>query len=192
MTHQCNRDGCDREFDTKQGLGQHTSSAHKSDEPYKDELRMRELYLEDKLSSREIANRFDLSKTTVLDWLDRHEIPIRASSHDKPPNFRTNRLGYEEVRNEFRGERDSVLVHRLVAVAEYGLDSVAGVDVHHQNDIPWDNRPANLDIMSRSDHVSHHHDEGLYDEHLAEVHQHRHNDGRLARIPVEMAEGDDA
>lgn len=192
MSHECEYDACDRTFDSKQGLGQHQSATHESSDEYKNRQTLEELYVERGLTSREIATKFDISKSTVLDWLNRHDIPTRPSTHDKPPNFRTNPLGYEEVRSGCDGQRDSVLIHRLVAVAEFGVDAVAGVDVHHVNDIQWDNRPDNLSLMSRSEHVSHHHEEGLYDEHLEEVHQHRHDDGRLAHVPVEEAWGGDS
>ncbi|SEO73001.1 HNH endonuclease [Halorientalis persicus] len=180
MSFECGYEGCGRSFDSKQGLGQHESAAHEGDEPYKDEERMRELYLEQKLSSKEIAEKFDVSSTTIIDWLDRLNIQTRTPSYERPPNFRTNNLGYEEIRNEYQGERDSVLIHRLMAVAECGFDAVAGKDVHHENGIQWDNRPRNLSLMTRSEHVSEHHQQGMYDDHLEEVHQHRHDDGHFA------------
>lgn len=189
--YECDRDGCSREFETKQGLGQHISHSHESDDEYKKESVLQSLYIGQKLSAGEIADKFSIAKATVYDWLDRHDIETRPSTHEKPPNFRTNTLGYEEVRNQYKGQQYSIFIHRLMAVAEYGIDQVSGVDVHHLNDIPWDNRPANIDLISRSEHVSQHHSEGLYDGHLEEVHQHRHDDGRLARVPVELAGGED-
>jgi transposase-like protein len=180
MTFECDYEGCEREFDTKQGLGQHVSAAHEGDEQYKDRPQLRELYIDEGLTSREIAERFGISKSTVLDWLDRFDIEKRPSKRDMVPNFRTTVGGYEEVRTVSDGDRHHVLVHRLLGVAEFGFDDVAGADVHHENGIPWDNRPENLSPMSRSDHLSHHHDEGTYDDHLKEVHQHRHDSGRFS------------
>lgn len=54
------------------------------------------------------------------------------------------------------GQRRTMKVHRLVAIAEHGADAVAGNHVHHKNEIPWDNRPSNLEIKSPKDHHSHH------------------------------------
>jgi hypothetical protein len=70
-----------------------------------------------------------------------------------PPNFWMSPDGYE-CWTVYDGQREShtVRVHRLVAIAEYGFDAVSGNVVHHKNQIPWDNRPENLEPMSRGEH----------------------------------------
>jgi hypothetical protein len=45
-----------------------------------------------------------------------------------------------------------VLVHRLVAVAHHGMDAVRNREVHHSNYIPFDNRPANLELVTSAQH----------------------------------------
>ena len=50
------------------------------------------------------------------------------------------------------GSRTSILVHRLLAVAEYGFDAVAGNEVNHRNKRQFDNIPANLEPVSQLDH----------------------------------------
>lgn len=48
------------------------------------------------------------------------------------------------------GERvywTSMPIHRLVAVSEYGFDAVANYNVSHKNEIPFDNRPENIEIV---------------------------------------------
>lgn len=142
-----------------------------SERKHRDEEVLRELYVRRGMSSREVADELGCSKSTVLEWLNRHDIPTETSTRDKPPNFRTNQLGYEEVRTRAGGERHQVYVHRLMAAAEFGLDAIRDVDVHHKNDIPWDNRRANLAVMPRSEHVRKHHEEGHYDRHLEELHE---------------------
>jgi len=54
----------------------------------------------------------------------------------------------------FRGVRNSdyVPIHRLVAVAEYGFDAVVDKEIHHKNGMPWDNRPENLEPLSKEEH----------------------------------------
>jgi len=67
--------------------------------------------------------------------------------------FETDDGGYEmwEVNN--RGTQHRILVHRLVAISEHGADQVAERIVHHKNNIPWDNRPENLELMDRAEHA---------------------------------------
>jgi len=56
----------------------------------------------------------------------------------------------------YDGEQVEFPIHRLLAVAEYGFDSIAGLTVHHQSHIPWDNRPEKLELMTKSEHQTHH------------------------------------
>jgi len=49
-------------------------------------------------------------------------------------------------------QSDSIGIHRLVAIAEYGIEAVAHAHVHHINSIPWDNRPTNLTPLSDKEH----------------------------------------
>ena len=70
-----------------------------------------------------------------------------------PACFRTMRSGYERWHAYNRRDgQDSYYVHRLVAVAEWGVDAIRGRDVHHKNGIPWDNRPENLEVLTRKEH----------------------------------------
>lgn len=47
-------------------------------------------------------------------------------------------------------------VHRLIAVAELGYEAVAGNDIHHVSQHGLDNRPSNLEAMTRSEHATTH------------------------------------
>lgn len=67
--------------------------------------------------------------------------------------FGLNPHGYEEWRS---GAIDRVLVHRLLAVAEWGFDAVVGKHVHHKNHIRWDNRPENIEPLDPSEHIRKH------------------------------------
>ncbi|AFH22156.1 hypothetical protein OSG_eHP18_00230 [environmental Halophage eHP-18] len=57
----------------------------------------------------------------------------------------------------FRGgdNCDYVPIHRLVAVAEYGVKATENKQIHHKNGVKWDNRPENLICMSNSEHQRH-------------------------------------
>lgn len=76
--------------------------------------------------------------------------------HERPVSFYTDRDGYEQWATVACGEQKITSVHRLLAVAEYGFDAVVGQDVHHENEVPWDNRPENISLMDPGDHIRHH------------------------------------
>ena len=49
-----------------------------------------------------------------------------------------------------------VFEHRLVAEEMIGRPIADGEEVHHRNEVRDDNRPENLEVISKSDHMSHH------------------------------------
>lgn len=92
---------------------------------------------------------------------DRHECP----ECERPVSFRTRTDGYEYWHGQDAGGVFFILHHRLLAVAEYGLDVVRGADVHHGKEnasrlppveIPWTNWRENIEVMGKSEHASHH------------------------------------
>lgn len=128
-----------------------------AEEPWKDESLLRELYHDEKLSQYEIAERWDCSRSTVSKWMDIHGIPTRPQSAAVAtalphPKLKSNNRGYEIIETRVQTERAQFLIHRLLAVAEWRFDDVAGKVVHHQNGIPWDNRPGNIELLSDGEH----------------------------------------
>lgn len=111
-----------------------------------------EQYVEKKRSVNEIADGVGCSTATVLRRLDEHDIETRPSSREKPLHFETRANGYERVQTAAGGERAEIGVHRLVAIAEHGVDAVAGNHVHHKNTHRYDNRPQNLMVVGGSEH----------------------------------------
>lgn len=126
------------------------------DRAWRDKEAMEEMYLEKGMSTREIAEELDCKNPTIFKWLHRHGIPTRQPYSEKPPSFRTDHEGHEIIQTKTGGVHRTVFVHRLIAVAEYGLDAIRDKVIHHDNGIPWDNRPENLEIMSRKKHRQHH------------------------------------
>ena len=122
---------------------------------YRDANVLQRCYHQHDLSLRAIADRLGCSATTVHEWMERHDIERRAPAEHKrlePAHFRTHQ-GYERWYTTVDGTTRSVLVHRLLAVAEVGFDAVRGNHVHHENGIPWDNRPDNITLLSREHHA---------------------------------------
>lgn len=134
---------------------------------YRDEDWLREKYLKERLSAADIGELAGCSDETVLRYLRKYNIPRRDMStavaygkrrqHGEYTPFRTHERGYEYWRGKFKGETEGrVAVHRLAAVAWYGYDAVCDNVVHHKNNVPWDNRPKNLEVMTNGDHAVHH------------------------------------
>lgn len=128
--------------------------------PWRDEELLRELYLDEGYSTEQMASGWDCGTTTIINWMDRYGIERRswreAGKHSwgAPPGcpLRTMKRGHEAWQASDR----SFAVHRLLAVAEFGVDAVKGVHVHHKNGIKWDNRPDNLELVTNSEHQRRH------------------------------------
>lgn len=136
--------------------------------PWHDRETLEELYVEKELSCNEIAERFPVTGRTINEWVRRVGIETRSASEAKIiagrryhlPTFETYSNGYERCETFYRDERSVVFIHRLLAVAEYGFEAVKGKHVHHKNGIPWDNRPENIEILTPSEHATHHYEAG--------------------------------
>jgi transposase-like protein len=127
-------------------------------EDYKDENRLRQMYKEN--SIRDISDQLDVSTSTIYYWMDKHDIETDPHPKDKPltPHVKAgdSNNGYEVWQTNINGSVKTVKHHRLLAVAEYGLEKVKDKNVHHINEIPWDNRVDNIKLMSRKNHGIHH------------------------------------
>lgn len=60
--------------------------------PWRDKETLEKLYTEEKLSALEIAEKYDCNKKTIYNWLDRHNIPTRPSTHDIDNGWRDAEL----------------------------------------------------------------------------------------------------
>lgn len=150
---------------------------HGIKKPWRDEEKLRELYVEEQLSMRRIGDKLGCSTQTVKNWLDKHDIETRERSFRQNPGsfgVYVNNWGHVHIHHGYKGEQWSVFVHRLIAVAEHGVDEVKDKHVHHKNGVPWDNRPGNIEPLSQMDHSAEHHhsDMGWRDEgRLIEVYE---------------------
>lgn len=134
---------------------------------YQDKETLERLYWDDGMSTTEIGEYFGVTKTPILDAMNRHGIPRRDPGKAGGDSVRVEwasyytdgRTGYERwfSKNPETGKYDGLSVHRLVAVSEYGLDAMDGMHVHHRNNIPWDNRPENIQLVTPREHGLIHH-----------------------------------
>lgn len=92
-----------------------------------------------------------------LEMEDREVLTRReVRNKEKIPKVYTAKESGHEVIRDTTDYTKSMPHHRLIAVAEYGIDEVVGKHIHHENGIPWDNRPENLTPMAAPDHLSEH------------------------------------
>ena len=119
---------------------------------YHDPDVLEKLYHEDGLSLTQIGDKYDVDFTTIHYHMEKHEIERRDPRERGPPTMFMDSHGYEMFKNVHDNETFRFLHHRLIAVAEYGLEAVKDNHVHHKNGLRWDNRPSNLDPMSPSEH----------------------------------------
>ncbi len=149
-------EGAIRRWFNKHDINATRSSENKRTEgKHHDPEWLREQYHEKGKSQREIAKLLPVGQQTVSRAFDRYDIKSRKRwehFENDVAGFQTDSQGYEKVYS--RGDKASV--HRLAAVAWFGLDAVAGNHVHHKNGIKWDTRESNIEPMSPFDHLSLH------------------------------------
>lgn len=130
---------------------------------WKDADRLERMYWDEDMTLEEIGDELGCSASTISQWMQRFDIDREKLPEEKPPSHRITHEGYEEVRTKIDQKQYSVLIHRLLAVAEGLLSPQAYADgllhVHHKNGVPWDNRPSNLEVLTKSEHHKHHYDE---------------------------------
>jgi len=132
---------------------------------------LREQYIEEQRSALDIADECGVHHDTIYDRLE--EFDIERRTVEEATNI-SDKMGFEKRlhpawkeraaylvhgrdkypywRENWNGSKNSVFVHRLLAVAEYGVDAVEGKEVHHKNGVRWDNRPENIELLTPSEH----------------------------------------
>lgn len=115
------------------------------------------LYWKDGKSQSEIAEQCDCSVGLVSKLMKEQGIPVRGGYDGEPSIYTGTQQGYERCYVRDGDETQKFLLHRLVAVMEFGFDAVKDMDVHHKNELKWDNRPSNIELMSTAEHSSYHH-----------------------------------
>ena len=134
---------------------------------YRDEDVLKEMYLDREMASREIADELGCTKSAILGNLERHGIERRSSTEgmvsytkfERLPDLHTRTDGYEIVSSTYGDEGGQIFIHRLLAISKYGFENVSGKQVHHANNVPWDNREENIQLINIDNHAMKHFDE---------------------------------
>jgi len=158
-----------------------------SETPHHDPEWLHERYVEQEMSAPEMADEAGVSAQTIYDSMERVGIdrdPTRYGdkSRVRYATYRTDKQGYPrwKAKTSANGEHgrqtESFHVHRLLAIAEHGTNAVEGCHVHHINDIPFDNRPENIEVLEPGEHSRHHQQKLSWLERLAIVEQYRATD----------------
>lgn len=132
-------------------------------ESYKDAETLRRMYWDEEMSLRKIAEYFGVGNGTIQSWMNKNNIKTRTkreaarnrAKHENTPII-LDENGYEIMHSRYGDEHDRVPLHRLLAVVEYGFSAVKGKHVHHKNHLSWGNWGDNIDLMTPSEHATHH------------------------------------
>jgi hypothetical protein len=138
------------------------------------------MYVDGKMSTREIGRKLHLCAHTITRLILRSGIKMRTSVEGLRVKYPNGRYG-SQASNWQGGKRltrsgyiyeykpdhpnastiGAVMEHRLVMEKKLGRYLEAGEVVHHINGIKNDNRPENLEVMKRGKHVSNHFADGV-------------------------------
>jgi len=121
---------------------------------YKDKDWLEVQYWDNQLSLDEMANKAGVHRGTIHKWMKKLGVDRRTAYDEQGyASITVNKNGYIVWEHHDGESKCKIRVHRLLAVAEYGFEAVCGKDVHHTTDIPWDNRPSALELLSREEHA---------------------------------------
>jgi len=127
------------------------------EKPWHDKERLKELYHGEDLSAKRVAEEMGCSPQTVRHWLIEFDIPRRPWYYRTAESEGQPQRPYPSVKDSYNGNKSEVLIHRLLcyAVGKIAFEELCDPNtvIHHRTNIPWDNRPENLQAMSRSEHM---------------------------------------
>lgn len=177
---ECPNSGCERTFSSKKGAGTHAGQYCDFEPEWKNEETLRELYIDKELPIGEVADVLGCRRGAVQRGLDENDIETRGQgagaarkARSQPANHTVDAQGYEIWQPCYRGEKQTVFVHQVLAIAD-GADPhevFADETVVHHGPIEHSraNLPGNTEVLeSQSEHITHHNtkytDEELLDE----------------------------
>ena len=136
---------------------------NKEEHQWQNEDVLYEMYVEKSMGAPKIANELETRTDTIYRWLEKHGIETRDKKHPETGGISPRSASGDDISGgyvRFRDSDSSVFIHQLLAVAAgedpHKVFSEGEHHIHHKNDIPWDNRPENIELVSRKSHVAHH------------------------------------
>jgi hypothetical protein len=122
-----------------------------AENPHREPVILAYLYWIEDLTQREIGQKLGYSHAYISQNMA--DVPTGPD----PSKHRAS-VGYyfDDDRGKFwsyyQGGQHVAYGHRLLAVAEYGIEAVKGKVAHHENGCPLDNRLENLEVMKKKEH----------------------------------------
>jgi len=110
-----------------------------------------------------VARREGVTTHAIRKHCSRNGTTVQAL---RPVPYTQDERGYPCWVHSHEGEQRRVRIHRLAAVAEYGLEAVVEGHVHHLDECVWNSSRENLEVLGPAEHMNRHRD-GLaqdYDE----------------------------
>lgn len=105
----------------------------------------------------EMADELNCALSSIHRWMDKHDIDRDPHPREQPLSIsHDHEWGYEMFQAQVNGKNKTFKHHRLLAYRDHDLDELDGMHVHHENRIPWDNRPDNLQLIEPGEHTKLH------------------------------------
>lgn len=128
---------------------------------WEDEELMRTLIEDKGFSTIKVSEMFNCGQSSIARAKVEFKLDGKPDPRKKPPHHYWDSRGYETVCYDNGAEKGQFYIHRLIAIAEYGIEAVKENDVHHINGVKWDNRPSNIEVISPQEHGKIHREEQI-------------------------------
>lgn len=125
------------------------------DHPHREPHILTYLYWIEGLNQTEIAERYGYTPSCISKQMDQIPTGSDPTKHRASIGFYFNE-GHGKIYSQYDGTTEFVYTHRLLGVAEYGIDAVKDMDIHHETGCGFDNRPDSITPMEPDKHTELH------------------------------------
>jgi len=117
-------------------------------------------YIRKGKTQEDVASLAGCTQHCISRWLRKFGIKTRSTKDYMEVRYNTGWDGYERWRHEIDGMSTVLHTHQLLAISEgadpYMIFSNGEAHVHHKNSVKWDNRPENIEVLSKNEHAEKH------------------------------------